>query len=78
MSDTEVESCQCCGDAHRELSEQCVNCSKEGPFCPRCLTHHQKHCQGVEEISDDENCSECEMDAEDVENSADEEFTEDG
>ena len=64
--ETEVESCQTCGDSF-VTEEVCQHCQKQGPFCESCLSHHLKHCSHADDISFYEDCSECENNMEEEE-----------
>jgi len=71
--DSEVESCQTCGDTH-VTEEACQLCGKTGPFCETCLSHHLKHCQNQEDVSFYEDCSDCEGQEQEEETVSDQEF----
>ena len=54
--------------------DKCQYCDKEGPFCNVCLSHHLKHCQNEQDITPNEDCSDCEEDDEEEATFEDEEF----
>lgn len=70
--DGPMNVCYKCGKTELVLEEEedkpssrdrlnCPECEEPGPYCEKCITHHLKHCRGVDidEISNDEDCSDC-------------------